>query len=68
MDCENWASREKKTLGYKQRCDEKRATYRKDLAVKQTDGKRIVYVDECGFCDKSFRPYAYAPKGETVLG
>ena len=34
MDCENSASREK-TLGYKQRCGEKRATYCQDLAVKK---------------------------------
>ena len=31
-------------------------------------GKKIVYVDECGFRAKSYRPYAYAPKGESVLG
>jgi hypothetical protein len=68
MDCENSASREKKALGYKQRCDEKRETYRQDLAVKETDGKSTVYVDECGFRAESFRPYAYAPKGECVLG
>ena len=68
MGCENSTSREKKTPGYKQRCDEKRATYREDLTVKEADGKSAVYVDECGFCDESFRPYAYAPKGETILG
>ena len=68
-----WAAKtqhhaKKKTPGYKQRCDEKRATYREDFTVKEADGKSAVYVDECGFCDESFRPYAYAPKGETILG
>ena len=68
MDCENSASREKKTLGYKQRCDEKRATYCQDLAVKEAVGKSAVYIDECGFCAESFRAYAYAPQGNPVLG
>ena len=68
MDCENSASREKKTLGYKQRCDEKRATYCQDLAVKEAAGKSVVYVDECGFCAERFIPYAYAPQGAPVLG
>jgi hypothetical protein len=68
MDCENSASREKKTLGYKQRCDEKRATYCQDRAVKEAAGKSAVYIDECGFCAESFRAYAYAPQGNPVLG
>lgn len=68
MAFENSASREKKRTGYKQRCDEKRATYRKELKLKENEGKSAVYVDECGFRAESFRPYAYAPKGESVLG
>ncbi len=58
----------KKTLGYKQRCDEKRTIYRQDLAIKEAAGKSAVYLHACGFCDESFRPYAYAPKGEPVFG
>lgn len=58
----------KKVTGYKQRCDKKRATYRKELKRKETEGKSAAYVDECGFRKESFRPYAYAPKGESVLG
>ena len=58
----------KKTLGYKQRCDEKRATYRQELAVKEAEDKSTVYLDECGFCAESFRAYAYAPKGEPTFG
>ena len=69
MDYVNSVSREKKTLGYKQRCDEKRSTYRRqELAVKEAEGKPTVYLDECGFCAESFRPYAYAPKGEPTFG
>ncbi len=36
--------------------------------MKETEGKSAVYLDECGFCDESFRPYAYAPKGEPTFG
>ena len=61
-------SREKKTLGYKERCDEKRQVYRQTLACKHATGKTIVYVDECGFRAESFRRHGYAPKGECVLG
>ncbi len=68
MDCGNSASREKKTLGYKQRSDEKRQVYRQRLAEKHAAGKTIVYVDECGFRAESFRRHGYAPKGECVLG
>ena len=31
-------------------------------------GKCLVYVDEAGFRCESFRRYAYAPRGECVLG
>ncbi|MDE0317047.1 MAG: IS630 transposase-related protein [Candidatus Poribacteria bacterium] len=57
----------KKTLGYKQRCDEKRATYRQELTVKEAEDKSTVYLDECGFCAESFRTYAYAQKGNRPL-
>ena len=68
MGCGNSVSHEKKTLGYKERCDEKRQVYRQALAEKHAAGKKIVYVDECGFRAESYRPYAYAPKGECVFG
>ena len=61
-------TRKKKVLGYKQRCDEKRSKYLQNLTVEEEAGKSAVYVDECGFRAESFRPYAYAPKGESVLG
>ena len=59
-------SHEKKTLGY--RCDEKRQVYRQTLAEKYTAGKKIVYIDECGFRAESYRRHGYAPKGEPVFG
>ena len=68
MGCGNSVSREKKTLGYKERCDEKREIYRQALTEKHTAGKKIVYVDECGFRAESYRRHGYAPKGECVFG
>lgn len=59
---------EKKTLGYKERCPKQRRAYRQELAAAQADGKSLVYVDEAGFRSESFRRYAYAPRGECVLG
>ena len=58
----------KKTLGYKERCDEKRQTYRQQLAQVKASGKSVVYADESGFGDDSYRRYGYAPKGEQVFG
>ncbi len=68
MGCGNSASHEKKTIGYKERCDEKRRGYRQTLTEKHAAGKKIVYVDECGFRAESYRRHGYAPKGECVLG
>ena len=68
MGCGNSVSREKKTLGYKERCDEKRQTYRQTLTEKHAAGKTIVSVDECGFRAESFRRHGSAPKGECILG
>ena len=62
------ASREKKTLGYKERCPKKRSAYRQNLAALQQAGKSIVYADESGFRDESHRRYGYARKGEAVYG
>ncbi|MYC74213.1 IS630 family transposase [Candidatus Poribacteria bacterium] len=68
MDCANSASREKKTLGYRERCDKQREAYRQTLAEKRATGKTIVYADECGFRAESYRRHGYAPKGEPVFG
>ena len=34
----------------------------------KASGKSLVYVDESGFRDESYRRYGYAPKGEKVFG
>ena len=62
------ASREKKTLGYKERCPKKRSAYRQELATLRQTGKSIVYADESGFRDESHRRYGYARKGTAVYG
>ena len=68
MDCQDSATREKETLGYKERCPKKRAAYRQQLAAAEASGKTLVYLDETGFQDETFRSYGYAPRGESVLG
>ncbi|RKU09245.1 hypothetical protein C6501_15550 [Candidatus Poribacteria bacterium] len=68
MVCANSALLEKKTIGYKERCDTKRAIYRQALAEKKAAGKTIIYADECGFRAESYRHHGYAPKGTPVLG
>ena len=55
-------------IGYKERCDQKRQTYLQKLAVLKASGKSVVYADESGFGQESHRRYAYAPRGECVLG
>lgn len=57
----------KKTFGYKERCDQKRKTYREQLAVEKQNGKTLVFIDESGFRSESFRRFGYAPKGEPVF-
>ncbi|MDE0315377.1 MAG: hypothetical protein OXM61_10775 [Candidatus Poribacteria bacterium] len=56
----------KKTIGYKERCDTKRAIYRQALAEKKAAGKTIIYADECGFRAESYRRQGYAPKDTPV--
>ncbi len=55
-------------IGYKERCDAKRQTYLQELAIVKASGKSVVYIDESGFRQESHRRYAYAPRGECVLG
>ena len=64
----NSVTLEKKLIGYKERCEDKRQTYLQKLAVLKALGKSIVYTDESGFRQESHRRYAYAPRGECVLG
>ncbi len=58
----------KKLIGYKERCEDKRQTYLQKLAALKALGKSIVYTDESGFRQESHRRYAYATRGECVLG
>ena len=60
-------TREKKTLGYKERCDEKRQAYRQQLEQIKAAGKSVVYADESGFRDDGYRRYGYAPVGIPVF-
>ena len=64
----NLAALEKKLIGYKERCEHKRQTYLQELALVKASGKSVVYADESGFRQESHRRYAYAPRGECVLG
>ena len=66
MDCGNSISREKKTLSYKERCDQQRKTYREQLAAEKQNRKTLVFIDESGFRSESFRRFGYALKGEPV--
>ena len=68
MGSKDLATREKKTLGYKEQCPEKRAAYLKQLATAQASGKTLIYLDETGFTEETFRSYGYAPRGQCVQG
>ena len=68
MDSKDSATREKKTVGYKEQCPEKRKAYLKQLATAEASGKTLIYLDETGFADETFRSYGYAPRGQSVHG
>ena len=68
MDSKDSATREKKTVGYKEQCPEKRAAYQEQLATAQASGKTLIYLDETGFTEQTFRSYGYAPRGQCVHG
>jgi len=56
----------KKSLGYKERCPEKRATYQATLAKAIREEKREpVSIDECGFTAEILRIYGYAPEANA---
>ena len=67
MPWQNSISREKKSLGYKEQCPEKRATYQAELsdAIEQ-ENRSPVYVDESGFAAETLRKHGYAPRGTPV--
>lgn len=52
----------------KQRCPKQRSAYRQQLATAKASGKTLVYLDQTGFQDETFRSYGYAPRGQCVHG
>jgi len=55
-----------KSLGSKERCPEKRATYQATLAKAIREEKREpVSIDECGFTAEILRIYGYAPEANA---
>ena len=55
---------EKKTYGYRERDEHKRAAFIKRLSTVNPDD--IVYADESGMDHRDEYDYAYGPKGERV--
>ena len=68
MGSKDLATRGKKTIGYKEQCPEKRKAYQEQLATVKASGKTLIYLDETGFADETFRSYGYALRGQCVHG
>ena len=60
----------KKSLLYPEKNHEKRIKYRRTLRkiVKDQRSESLVYRDESGFEYQSYRPYAYALRGQKTQG
>ena len=58
-------SREKKTYGYQERDDQKRAEFLAQLAT--VDPEAIVYADEAGMDNRDQYDYGYSPQGERLF-
>ena len=43
----------------------KRIAFTEQLSQYKQDNRPIIYLDESGFKSNDYRPYAYAPKGQT---
>jgi transposase len=56
----------KKTTLYKERNEEKRAEFKRQL--EQIDPATIVWIDEAGIDNRLYREYAWAPRGQKVYG
>ena len=63
---QNFASREKKSFGYKEQCSVKRATYKTSLTEAREEGLSPVYIDETGFRSQTVRCHGYTPRGVCV--
>lgn len=63
-----WELQLKKTLKYAERCHESRVKYLQKLRneVIKNGSDNIVYIDESGFEESSYRKYAWAKKGKKV--
>ena len=58
----NWFDPEKKTYGYSQRDEAKRAAFREQLG--DPTAPHLVYVDESGMDERDNYGYGYAPSGD----
>jgi transposase len=61
---ETWDNTKKKTTRYAERCEEKRAQFKKQIEA--IDPGTLVYVDEAGVDNRLFRPYARAIRGQKI--
>ena len=61
---EDWIHAKKKTYGYRQRDEAKRADFQRQ--VSDPRAPHWVYVDEAGMDERDDYGYAYAPAGERV--
>lgn len=70
MRAERWALPLKKTLLYKERSHRKRSEYLGELRrlIQKFGWDNLIYIDETGFDAHSYRPNAWAPAGEKVIG
>jgi transposase len=70
MPSNKWNKPEKKTLRYLQRKGSERIEYLQALRkyVTQHGSEEIVYIDESGFSETTFRPYAWSQRGKKVYG
>ena len=70
MHQKKWVSRTKKTLRYKERNHEKRISFLQSLrkTVKEKGSANIVYMDESGFEQETYRAHAWSKRGKKSHG
>ena len=61
---DNWASRQKKLIQYRERNAVQRWLFRREL--EQLAGRPVFYLDECGVDHRLYREYGRAPRGERI--
>ena len=62
-----WESREKNTIQYAERDEQKREEFIAEIEALPKDSE-IYYIDESGFDEYYSREYGYAPRGKKVIG